>query len=89
MAGCAIYSINNENVFVKSKVYAIFLPLSQCLSEIFIRMFYFISESALIPLQELLLHPLFGRILPALKSHNKFIIGIILHIIISRLVVLL
>ena len=87
LTGCVVYCIKSKGYFIKSKVSAIFQPQSQCSSEFFIRAFYFISGTLLIPLHELFFHPLFGRILPTLKSRSKFIDGALLRV--SRVVVLI
>ena len=87
MIACAIFCINNERHFITSKVRSSFQPINKCSSDFVISGFYFICGSFLIPLHELLLHPLFGRILPPLKSCSKFIIGALLRV--SRVVVLI
>ena len=82
----AVYGLGEESHFNNLKITSIFIihPLhqlrSKCSSEFIIIGFYVISAAILIPLHELLLHPLFGRILPTIKSLHKLAIGVILRI---------
>ena len=89
MTGSAFYCLSDDKYFVKSKdslFSAIFQTESKCSFQYFIHVLYYVCGTFLIPLHELLLHPLFGRILPTLKSRSKFLIGVLFQV--SRLIVL-
>ena len=90
--GTAVYSVSDEGYFTKSKVTFMFRsnrtqPRAEYSYEFITTGFYFISGTILIPLYELIVHPLSHRILPNIKSHHKFAIGTLLRWI--RLIVLL
>ena len=93
-AGCVLHSISDDKYYKETEINSIFSKynflhqtLEKCSSEFITNGFYYISGTLLIPLHELFLYPLFGRLLPNIKSHYKFMIGVFLHII--RLTVLL
>ena len=86
--GCAAYCASEERHFVHSRINDVIFrhhsshqPLGKCSSEFIIRGFYFISGTLFIPLHELLLYPLFNRLIPTIKSYYKIVIGVSLHVI--------
>ena len=63
------------------------LPMHKCFYDTTITYFGQISVSVLIPLYELVIHPIFHRLIPNVKIPYKACIGALLHL--SRLVLLL
>ena len=86
-AGCVVHSVSADKYYIEAMINSIFKnapfhqTLGKCSLEFIINGFYYISGAVLIPLHELLFYPLFGRLMPNIKSHYKFLIGVLLHII--------
>ena len=86
LIGCIVFSVSDERYFTPSKINSMFKnrptnqPVAECSSEFIFTGFYFISGTALIPLYELLVYPLFHRCLPDTKSLYKFALGAFLRL---------
>ena len=87
LVGCAVYSISREEHFSKYlTVNKLFLndriqrSLGECSLDFITSGLYFIVGTAMVPLHELVVNPLFHRCLPNPQSTHKFIMGAILRI---------
>ena len=56
------------------------LPIRKCSFEFVITNFYTISATVLIPIYELIIHPLFHQLIPNIKIPYKAITGSLLHL---------
>ena len=79
--GCAFYGISSNQNGNRTILRTIFTDaVSHSPRYIFTSFYYFIGPG-LIPINELLIHPLFHRCLPNLKAYTKFFIGAILCVV--------
>ena len=75
LVGCAFYGITMIPKYMGPNVRSIFTKTVSHSPKYVFSNFYAIAGLLLIPLNELLLHPLFHRCLPNLKSLGKFLVG--------------
>ena len=86
LIGCALYSVSDEGHSIKSKVNSLFRkdttnqPLGECSSQFIITGSHFICGALLIPVHELVIHPVFYQCLPKANSGHKFMTGVILRL---------
>ena len=87
LLGCALYGFTIEERSIKTNLRNTFINnISRSPKYVFSN-FYSIIAPILIPLYEIIIHPLFNRCLPNLKSYKKTFAGIVIRF--ARYVILL
>ena len=81
LVGCAFFGMTTENRSLHNNLRNIFIHVLSYTPEYVFNNFYSIAGLLLIPLYEVIVHPLFHSCLPILQSHVKFFIAFVLLIV--------
>ena len=96
LGGSALFGIGTSGFYYRSQITnklftndmsSSLLSIRKCSYEYIINNFYSISATILIPIYELVIHPLFHRLIPNIQIPYKAIVGSLLHL--STLILLL
>jgi peptide/histidine transporter 3/4 len=79
--GCAFFGMTAEERSISNNLKNIFIRALSHTPEYVFDNFYSITGLVLVPLYEIVVHPLFRSYLPIIQSHMKFFIGFTLRII--------
>ena len=81
LVGCAFFGMTTEDRSIHNNLRNIFIHVLSHTPEYVFNNFYLITGLLLIPLYEVVVHPLFHSCLPILQSHVKFFIAFLLRIV--------
>ena len=81
LVGCALFAMTTEDRSIPNNLRNILLRALSHTPEYVFNNFYFIAGLLMVPLYEIVVHPLFNSYLPTLQSHVKVYIGFTLRIV--------
>ena len=81
LVGCTFFGMTTEDRSIHHNLRNIFIHVLSHTPEYVFNNFYLIIGLLLIPLYEVVVHPLFHSCLPILQSHVKFVIAFLLRIV--------
>ncbi len=76
LLGCALYGFTIDDRSIKTNLRNVLINAVSRSPKYIFSNFHSIITPCLIPLYEIIIHPIFNRCLPSLKSYEKFLVGI-------------